>query len=177
MSSPVTRCPDSVTSVSDSDSATTRTGRIFTSLDTATGSTHRFNVIAGTPSSMATAAAGGKRGQGSAQVLSVDVHRGTLARDGAHRHDGSGRGDTFHLISEEGLGEPRSNSDAFAKLAEHGLLAATRATEMARMADFRNVVVHGYEVVDLRIVRDVVENHLGDLESYVADVDAWLSRR
>ena len=83
----------------------------------------------------------------------------------------------FHLISEEGLGEPRSNSDAFAKLAEHGLLAATRATEMARMADFRNVVVHGYEVVDLRIVRDVVENHLGDLESYVADVDAWLSRR
>ena len=83
----------------------------------------------------------------------------------------------FHLISEEGLGEPRSNSDAFAKLAEHGVLAPTRATEMARMAGFRNVVVHGYEVVDLRIVRDVVENHLGDLESYVADVDAWLSRR
>ena len=83
----------------------------------------------------------------------------------------------FHLISEEGLGEPRSNSDAFAKRAEHGVLAPTGATEMARMAGFRNAVVHGYEVVDLRIVRDVVENHLGDLESYVADVDAWLSRR
>jgi uncharacterized protein YutE (UPF0331/DUF86 family) len=31
------------------------------------------------------------------------------------------------------------------------------------MAGFRNVVVHLYDDVDLGIVRDVVENRLGDL--------------
>jgi uncharacterized protein YutE (UPF0331/DUF86 family) len=83
----------------------------------------------------------------------------------------------FHLISEENLGEPRSNRDAFAKLAEHGVVASARAAEMARMAGFRNVVVHGYEVVDLRVVKNVVEHHLGDLEAFVVDVDAWLARQ
>jgi uncharacterized protein YutE (UPF0331/DUF86 family) len=31
------------------------------------------------------------------------------------------------------------------------------------MAGFRNIIVHGYAEVDVDIVRDVVENHLGDL--------------
>jgi uncharacterized protein YutE (UPF0331/DUF86 family) len=30
------------------------------------------------------------------------------------------------------------------------------------------VLVHGYQDVDLDIVRDVVENHLGDLLAFVA---------
>ena len=38
------------------------------------------------------------------------------------------------------------------------------------MAGFRNVVVHLYQEVDLGIVRDVVENHLGDLLEFVETV-------
>ncbi|MBK7395476.1 MAG: DUF86 domain-containing protein [Myxococcales bacterium] len=38
------------------------------------------------------------------------------------------------------------------------------------MAGFRNVLVHGYDDVDLAIVRDVVEHRLGDLEAFVAAV-------
>jgi uncharacterized protein YutE (UPF0331/DUF86 family) len=38
------------------------------------------------------------------------------------------------------------------------------------MAGFRNVVVHLYHDVDLGIVRDVVENHLGDLLEFVAAI-------
>jgi uncharacterized protein YutE (UPF0331/DUF86 family) len=40
---------------------------------------------------------------------------------------------------------------------------------LERMAGFRNIIiVHGYQTVDLAIVRDVVENHLGDLVDFVA---------
>ena len=38
------------------------------------------------------------------------------------------------------------------------------------MAGFRNVVVHLYQEVDLDIVRDVVENHLGDLLDFAAAI-------
>ena len=41
---------------------------------------------------------------------------------------------------------------------------------LEQMAGFRNVVVHLYQDVDLGIVRDVVENHLGDRLDFVAAI-------
>jgi uncharacterized protein YutE (UPF0331/DUF86 family) len=38
------------------------------------------------------------------------------------------------------------------------------------MAGFRNILVHGYEVVDLAIVEDILENRLGDLLAFVASI-------
>jgi uncharacterized protein YutE (UPF0331/DUF86 family) len=42
------------------------------------------------------------------------------------------------------------------------------------MAGFRNLLVHGYDEVDLAIVRDVLEHHLGDLDAFVVTVRAQL---
>lgn len=36
------------------------------------------------------------------------------------------------------------------------------------MVGFRNILVQGYDTVDLAIVRDVVERRLGDLTEFVA---------
>ena len=36
------------------------------------------------------------------------------------------------------------------------------------MAGFRNILVHGYDTVDLAIVRDVVEHRLDDLSTQCA---------
>ena len=33
---------------------------------------------------------------------------------------------------------------------------------------FRNVLVHGYTAVDPAIVRDVLDQHLGDIEDFVS---------
>jgi uncharacterized protein YutE (UPF0331/DUF86 family) len=35
------------------------------------------------------------------------------------------------------------------------------------MVGFRNILVHGYEIVDLAILREVVEERLDDLLSFV----------
>jgi uncharacterized protein YutE (UPF0331/DUF86 family) len=68
-----------------------------------------------------------------------------------------------HLVSDERLGEPETSRDIFRLLARAGAVPPGLAERLERMAGFRNVVVHLYQEVDLDIVRDVVENHLGDL--------------
>lgn len=47
---------------------------------------------------------------------------------------------------------------------------------MRKAVGFRNVVVHGYAGVDLEIVRDIVDNHLDDLLSFVDAVRSRLAR-
>jgi uncharacterized protein YutE (UPF0331/DUF86 family) len=44
------------------------------------------------------------------------------------------------------------------------------------MAGFRSLLVHGCDTVDLSIVRDVVEHHLGDLEAFAGTVRGRLQR-
>jgi len=48
-----------------------------------------------------------------------------------------------------------------------GYISAELAAELEKMAGFRNVLVHGYDDVELPIVRDILENRLGDLERFV----------
>jgi len=79
----------------------------------------------------------------------------------------------FHIISDEGLGEPRSNRDAFALLSRRGILTPELAARLEQMAGFRNLVVHGYEAVDLRIVHDVVEHRLDDLRAYALAIEVF----
>ncbi len=68
-----------------------------------------------------------------------------------------------HIVSDERLGEPETSRDVFRLLGRAGLVPADLVGRLERMAGFRNVVFHLYRDVDLGIVRDVVENHLGDL--------------
>ena len=71
-----------------------------------------------------------------------------------------------HIVSDERLGEPRTNRELFTALARAGWIDASLAASMEAAAGFRNVVVHGYSDVDLPILRDIVEHHLGDLLAF-----------
>lgn len=75
-----------------------------------------------------------------------------------------------HIVSDDRLGEPRTNRDLFHMLAGAGWIEAPLAEELRRAVSFRNVLVHGYTAVDPAVVRDVVENRLGDLLAFVAAI-------
>lgn len=75
-----------------------------------------------------------------------------------------------HIVSDARLGEPETSRDVFRLLARAGVVPTELGRRLEQMAGFRNVVVHLYQEVDLGIVRDVVENHLGDLLAFVAAV-------
>lgn len=75
-----------------------------------------------------------------------------------------------HIVSDDRLGEPRSNRELFELLGRHERLAPGLARRLGDMASLRDVLAHGYADVDPAIVRDVVEHHLGDLDELVAAV-------
>lgn len=79
------------------------------------------------------------------------------------------------IVSEERLGEPATNRDLVDRLARAGWIGADLADRVSNMAGFRNILVHGYTEVDLAIVEDVLANHLGDLDAYVAAIRSRLS--
>ena len=80
-----------------------------------------------------------------------------------------------HVVSDERLGEPRTNRELFMLLARQGLLPAELCERLSRMAGFRNVLVHGYQDVDLEVVRDILVNRLDDLLAFVRTIRARLT--
>jgi uncharacterized protein YutE (UPF0331/DUF86 family) len=72
-----------------------------------------------------------------------------------------------HVVSDARLGEPRTNRELFDLLARGDVIAHDLAGRLRDMAGFRNILVHGYQDVDLVIVRSIVETRLGDLLAFV----------
>jgi len=80
-----------------------------------------------------------------------------------------------HIVSDNRYGEPNTNRELFDLLERNQWLPNDLTERMRNMAGFRNIVVHGYEKLDLAIVRDIVENQLGDLLDYVANIRSKLT--
>lgn len=81
-----------------------------------------------------------------------------------------------HVVSDKRLGEPRTNRQLFDLLGKAGWITPELMVAMRNLAGFRNVVVHAYDDVDLRIVKDVVENRLVDLLEFAAAIRGGLDR-
>lgn len=75
-----------------------------------------------------------------------------------------------HIVSDDRLGEPATNQELFAILAREGWIDATSSDALRRAIGFRNILVHGYAVVEPHLVRDVLENHTGDLLAFVVAI-------
>lgn len=81
-----------------------------------------------------------------------------------------------YIVSDERLGEPRTNRDLFEILVRNGWMPERLAEPLRRMAGFRNILVHGYQVIDLSIVEDVAVHHLEDLLDFVQAIRERLAR-
>lgn len=71
-----------------------------------------------------------------------------------------------HVVSEERLGEPRTNQELFDLLASAGWIERGLAARLRLAVGFRNVLVHAYTAVDIAVVRDVLESGLDDLLAF-----------
>lgn len=80
-----------------------------------------------------------------------------------------------HIVADERLGEPRTNRELFDLLERYGWIQESLAVSLRSMAGFRNILVHGYDAVDLSIVEEIVKDQLDDLLAFVRAIRTRLN--
>ncbi len=81
-----------------------------------------------------------------------------------------------HIIADRKLREPASYRDAFAVLAENGVIPADELGQFQKMASFRNLLVHYYERVDDAVVFGLFKKNLSDFEVFTERIVGFLDR-
>ena len=64
------------------------------------------------------------------------------------------------VVSHEAWGLPRSAKDLFATLCDRGLIQRDLSKALQNMVGFRNIAVHDYEELDVRIVQAVIDREI-----------------
>jgi len=75
-----------------------------------------------------------------------------------------------HIISRQGLREPRDNKDLFQILFESSIISAPVHEAMVKMSRFRNIVVHDYARIDPEIVVGILKKNLVDFKRFASEI-------
>jgi len=68
-----------------------------------------------------------------------------------------------HVIRVKKLGLVKASRESFEVLAREKLISDELATKLMGMVGFRNTLVHQYQVLDIKLMKNVIEKHLDDL--------------
>lgn len=72
-----------------------------------------------------------------------------------------------HVVSDRDLGTPKDYKDIFRILAKHKIVSKALSDRLSAMAGLRNVLVHDYLDVDLKIIWKILKKDLGDFEAFI----------
>lgn len=72
----------------------------------------------------------------------------------------------MHIVSEKKLGIPQNSRDAFDLLYQGEIINGELLRKMKAMIGFENLAVHNYQIIDLNVVKTIIEKHLQDLLSF-----------
>lgn len=71
-----------------------------------------------------------------------------------------------HIVRKNNLGLPQSSRDIFSILENDGELPHGLSISLQQMVGFRNILVHDYKKLDMKIVAKVIQEKLGDIEAF-----------
>lgn len=72
----------------------------------------------------------------------------------------------MHIVAENQWGIPQSSREAFDILRQENYLDESLAESLKSMVGFRNIAVHNYQSLNLKIVSQVIEHSLNDLKEF-----------
>ncbi len=79
-----------------------------------------------------------------------------------------------HVIANEKLRVPDTYADTFRILVENGILSRSHLDSFEKMAKFRNIVVHDYEIIDPEIVVGILRNNRRDFQEFKTSIIKYL---
>ena len=80
----------------------------------------------------------------------------------------------MHVVAGANFGSPNSRPEAVEMLAKNGIIPQELAEQVSQAVRMRNIIVHHYPSINLRIVYDVIQNDLGDIVDYCAEIVNYL---
>ena len=81
------------------------------------------------------------------------------------------------IISSLQLRRPESYRDIPYILAQSGIIPKAFAETMAPMISFRNLLVHDYASINLKLVYEFLQTKLADFENFIKYIAEWLETR
>lgn len=75
-----------------------------------------------------------------------------------------------HLIRIKQLGIPQTNRESFDILQEKDIISQEMADILKAMVGFRNIAVHNYTKLEMKIVQNIIEEHLKDIRGFAKEV-------
>jgi uncharacterized protein YutE (UPF0331/DUF86 family) len=75
-----------------------------------------------------------------------------------------------HVVASEGLGIPDTIRGNFVLLENAKILTKTLSKKMQSMVGFRNIAIHDYQALDVKILKAILTKHLKDLEQFYTSI-------
>jgi len=75
----------------------------------------------------------------------------------------------MHVIAERGLGIPQTSRDTFEILQNNKIVSPEMSERLKAVIGFRNIAIHNYQRLNLKIIQAIIEKDLKDL-LYFTDV-------
>lgn len=80
----------------------------------------------------------------------------------------------MHIISEKSLGVPQNSRDSFEALKDNNIIDDALNKKMKAMVGFRNIAVHDYRAINLKVVQTIIDEHLKDFGEYIYQINKLL---
>jgi len=71
-----------------------------------------------------------------------------------------------HVIKVKKLGHVQNYREVFQLLSDSDLLEATLSEQLQKMVGFRNIAVHEYQALDMKIVQNIIDHNLDEIEAF-----------
>jgi uncharacterized protein YutE (UPF0331/DUF86 family) len=76
----------------------------------------------------------------------------------------------MHIISEKNLSIPNSSREAFDILEKNKIIENDVSGNMKKMVGFRNIAVHQYQNLEIKIIRYIIEKDLLYIKTFVNQI-------
>jgi len=73
-----------------------------------------------------------------------------------------------HVVADLDLGTPKDYKDIFQLLVRNNFISEPLSRKLISMTGLRNVLVHDYLEVDLRLIHRIISAELGDFEEFIS---------
>lgn len=80
-----------------------------------------------------------------------------------------------HIIAEKGFRRAEDYKDIYKVLEEEGIIDPELSAKLQEMAQFRNLLVHGYGKIDTKRVFIIMSDDLKDIEEFVKKILKYIS--